>query len=164
MFLKVMYTFERYNFRIITLVMALITVIFLVYSEYLGASVALIAGIMLIFSYDGIIIDPARMQYLKYDRFMWIRLGKWMPLAPPSYVTIVRINISSNRNLPTPVVPPDTKSAKSYKVNLVVKGDQRYVPVCRGSRKEMVAEAMKLGQLFGIRVLDFSTHEKKWIL
>lgn len=46
----------------------------------------------------------------------------------------------------------------------MVEGDQRYVPVCRGSRKEMREEALKLGQLFGIRVLDYTTHEKKWIL
>ena len=159
-----MYTYERYNFRIITLMMALITVIFLVYSQFLAASISLFVGIVLAFSYDGIIIDPGKMQFIKYDRFMWIKLGRWMPLPTPSYVTIVRINISSNRNLPTPIVPPDTKSAKSYKVNLVVKGDQRYVTVCRGSLSEMVAEAMKLGQLLGIRVLDYSTHEKKWIL
>jgi len=159
-----MYTYERYNFRILTLLLALVVVIFLVYSEFIGASVALVVGILSVFSYQGIIIDPEKMQFLKYDRFVWIKIGLWTPLSAPSYVTIVRINLSSNRNLPSPLVLPDTKSAKSYKVNLVVEGDQRYVTVCRGHRMEMVEEALKLGQLFDIRVLDYTTHEKRWIL
>jgi len=159
-----MYTFERYNFRIFTLLLALMVVIFLVYSEFIGASVSMVLAILTVFSYQGIIIDPVKGKYLKYDRFMWIRIGQWTPLSTPSYVTIVRINLSSSRNLPSPLVMPDTKSAKTFKVNLVVEGDQRYVAICRGSRAEMVAEAMKLGQLLKIRVLDYTTHEKKWIL
>jgi hypothetical protein len=159
-----MYTFERYNFRTITLLLATLVVVFLVYSEFIGASVAIALGILVTFSYQGIIIDAAQKKYLKYDRFMWIKIGRWTPLPTPSYVTIVRINLSSNRNLPTPLVPPDTKSARSYKVNLVVEGDQRYVAVCRGSRDEMTHEALRLGQLLHIRVLDYTTHEKKWIL
>lgn len=159
-----MYTYERYSFRIVTLVLALVAVAFFVNSGFIGGALTALLGIFSAFSFQGIIIDAGKQRYLKYDRFLWVKIGKWMPLPPPSYATVVRINLSSNRNLPTPVVPADTKSVKSYRVNLVVEGDQRYVPVCRGSRKEMREEALKLGQLFGIRVLDYTTHEKKWIL
>ncbi|HER07438.1 MAG TPA: hypothetical protein ENO20_00880 [Bacteroides sp.] len=159
-----MYTFERYNFRIITLVLGLVAIAFFVNSGFIGGFLFTALGILLSFSYQGIIIDPVNALYRKYDRFMWIKIGGWTPLPEPSYVTVVRINLSSNRNLPTPLVPPDTKSARSYKVNLVVEGDQRYVSVCRGPRKEMTEEALKLGKLLHIRVLDYTTHEKKWIL
>jgi hypothetical protein len=110
-------------------------------------------------------IDPGKKRYKKYDRFLRLTIGRWEPLSPPSYVTLVRINLSSSRNLPSPLVLPDNrKSAKSYKVNLVVDGRERYVTVCRGRLEPMRHEALRLGRLLGIRVLDYSTPEKKWIL
>jgi hypothetical protein len=67
--------------------------------------------------------------------------------------------------MPSPLaLPDDRKGAKSYKVNLVVEGDERYVHICRGPLDVMTAEALRLGRHLGIRVLDFSTPEKKWIL
>ena len=122
-------------------------------------------GFLLSFSYQGVKIDPEQKRYLKYDRFAWFRIGQWKPMSPPAYVTIVRINLSSHRNLPSPLaLPDDRKGAKSYKVNLVVEGDERYISICRGPLEGMTAEALRLGRHLGIRVLDFSTHEKKWIL
>jgi len=80
-------------------------------------------------------------------------------------VTIVRINLSSSRNLPAPMVlPDDKKGAKSFKVNLVVEGKERYINICRGAKEVMTEEALKLGTHLGLRVLDFTTSEKKWIL
>jgi hypothetical protein len=160
-----MFTYEKYTFRMFSLLFALITIIFVVYSEYIGAAVSILLGVLLSFSYQGIQIDPENKKYLKYDRFLWIRIGQWMPLATPSYVTIVRINLSSRRTVPSPLVlPEDKKEAKSYKVNLVVEGDERYVPICRGSLEKMIPEALRLGKQLNLRVLDFTTHEKKWIL
>jgi hypothetical protein len=49
-------------------------------------------------------------------------------------------------------------------VNLVVEGKERYISICRGRLEPMKAEAIRLGKHLGIRVLDYSTHEKKWIL
>ena len=160
-----MYIYEKYNFRIITLLMVLMTIIFLGYNEYIGAAVGIILGILVSFSYQGIKIDTENMRYLKFDRFSWFKIGRWMPLSAPSYVTIVRINLSSKRTMPAPMVlPENNKSAKSFKVNLVVDGDERYVYICRGSLDKMTREALKLGHFLNIRVLDYSSHEKKWIL
>jgi len=160
-----MFTYEKYNFRMFSLLFALITIIFLVYSVYIGAVLSITLGILLSFSYQGIQIDSENKKYLKYDRFFWIRIGHWMPLSTPTYVTIVRINLSSRRTVPSPLaLPEDKKGAKSYKVNLVVEGDERYVPICRGSLEKMIPEALRLGKQMNLRVLDFTTHEKKWIL
>lgn len=139
--------------------------IFFLYGELIGGFISLVLGILVSFSYQGITIDPEQNRYRKYDRFLKLHIGRWEPLPPPSYVTMVRINLSSFRNLPSPLaLPDDRKSAKSYKVNLVVEGKERYIPVCRGKLEPMRKEALRLGKLLGIRVLDFSTPEKKWIL
>ena len=148
-----------------TLLFVLMAIIFFVYLEYIGATLSVLLILFSSFSYQGIRIDPAAGRYMKFDRFLWVRIGRWEPLPAPSYVTIVRINLSSRRTVPSPLVLPDNKKeAKSFKVNLVVEGDQRYVPVCRGSLDKMMPEALKLGKQLNIRVLDYSTHEKKWIL
>lgn len=159
------YTYEKYSFRIVTLLMVLMTFIFLVNSEFVGGAVSILLGVLLSISYQGISIDTVKKQYVKYDRFLWIKIGRWKSYSKPSYVTIVRINLSSSRNLPAPMLlPDDKKGAKSFKVNLVVEGNERYINICRGAKEEMTVEALRLGTHLGIRVLDFTTSEKKWIL
>ena len=145
--------------------MALMAFIFLIYAQYIGASITLILGTMLAFSYQGVIIDPVQQRYMKYDRFLKFRIGGWKTLSTPSYVTVVRINLSSRRSAPSPIVlPQDQKGAKAFKVNLVVDSDERYISICRGSLEKMTTEALRLGKQLQIRVLDYTTHEKKWIL
>lgn len=159
------YTYEKYSFRIFTLLMVFMTFVFLFSSEFIGGAVCIVLGVILSISYQGIQIDPVKKQYQKYDRFLWFRIGSWKPYSKPSYVTIVRINLGRNRNLPAPMVlPDDKKGARSFKVNLVVEGKERYINICLGAKEEMTAEALKLGTHLGLRVLDFTTSEKKWIL
>ena len=159
------YQYEKYSFKIITPLIGLISLAFLLNGSYIAGSIILVIGCLSAFSYQGVIIDQSRHQYLKYDRFLKIRIGTWEPLSDPSYVTVVRINLTNRRIGPAPMVmPEDQKAAKAYKVNLVVAGDQRYVPVCRGPRDKMTSEALRLGEHLKLRVLDYTTHEKKWIL
>ena len=159
------YTYEKYSFRIFTLLMVFMTFLFLFNSEFIGGAVCILLGVVLSISYQGIQIDPVKQEYLKYDRFLWFRIGRWKSYSKPSYLTIVRINLSSSRNLPAPMLlPDDKKGSKSFKVNLVVEGNERYLNICRGAKEAMTEEALKLGTHLGIRVLDFTTSEKKWIL
>lgn len=159
-----MYSYEKYHFRIFTLLMAVVAFSLLVYAEYVAGAAVMLAGVMLSFSYQGVKIDTANRRYLKYDRFMWLRIGRWEPMPEPSYVTVVRINLSSRRTLPTPLEPPEERKAvRTYKVNLVVEGEERFISICRGPLNEMISEALRLGKHLNLKVLDFSTHEKKWI-
>ena len=160
-----MYNYERYNFRVITLLLGLMAFIFLVYEEYTGGIISLALAILVTFSYEGIIIDAGQNRFKKYDRFLRFRIGRWESLPRPSYVTLVRINLNNLRNMASPIVTPQPgKSTRAYKVNLVVEGDLRYIAICRGSLAKMTEEALKLGKVLGIRVLDYTTHDKKWIL
>ena len=160
-----MYKYERYNFRVLTLLLVIVTIIFFSYQKYIEGTASIVLGILLSISFQGVKIDTAGGRYIKYDRFAFLRIGRWEELPPPSYVTIVRINLSSNRTQALPmVIPEDKKGVKAFKVNLVVEDDVRYITICRGSLEEMKEEALKLGRVMGIRVLDYSTHEKHWIL
>ena len=159
------YHYEKYNFRMFTPLLVLIGVIFIIYTQYIGAFIAFAIGVLLVFSYQGIVIDAGLKRYLKYDRFLSLKVGRWEALSAPSYVTIVRINLSSKRSAPSPIVVPQGKQgARAFKVNLVVEGDERFVSICRGSQEDMVKEALSLGEYLSIKVLDYTTSEKKWIL
>lgn len=160
-----MYNYERYNFRVISLLLGLMAFMFLVYAEYTGAIISLALATLVSFSFEGITIDPVRQRFIKYDRFIRFRIGRWESLPKPSYVTLVRINLNNMRNMASPMITPEPgKAARAYKVNLVVEGDIRFIAICRGPMEKMKNEALKLGQILQIRVLDYTTHDKKWIL
>ncbi len=159
------YQYEKYSFRVVTPLLALIGIASLANGGYIAGGISLVLGGLLAFSYQGVIIDPAKQEYNRYDRFLNFKIGGWKKFPKPSYVTIVRINLSSRRSAPSPiVVPQDKKGARAFKVNLVVEGDERFIPVCRGSMEKMTSEALCLGKHLDIRVLDYTAHEKKWIL
>ncbi len=158
------YRYEKYSFKIITPLMALLTIAFLVNGAYIGGPICFVLGVLSAFSYQGIIIDTTAQRYMKYDRFLKFKIGGWKTLPVQSYVTIVRINLSSRRSAPSPiVVPQDKKGARAFKVNLVVEDRMRFISICRGSREKMIKEALGLGEQLQLRVLDYTTHEKKWI-
>jgi hypothetical protein len=160
-----MYTYEKYNFRIIILLLILMAGVFLGNRAYTGAIISVAVALLFTSSYQGVKIDAGEKRFMKYNRFFRLRIGRWEPLPEPEYVTMVRINLSSYRTVPSPIVMPELKkSSKAFKVNLVVKDDMRYISICRGHIEAMREEALKLGRLLGVRVLDYSTHEKKWIL
>jgi len=160
-----MYTYEHYNLRVFTFLLGMMVFIFLVYAEYIGATISLVLGVFLSFSYTGVKIDMVNKRYVKYDRFTKLRIGQWKALPNPSYVTLVRIKLSNVRNMASPMVTPEPgKRSKSYKVNLVVEGDKRFIAICRGPKEKMTQEALKLGKKLDVRVLDYTSREKKWIL
>ncbi len=160
-----MYKYERYYFRMFTPLMGIMFLIFAIYGEWIGAVISTVLGILVSFSYQGIIVDGEQERYLKYDRIVTWKIGRWEPLSTPLYVTIVRVNLSALRTIPSPLPLPDNKKgAKAYKVNLVVEGNSRYVTICRGGLEPMKKEALKLGSALNIRVLDYTTHHKHWIL
>lgn len=158
------YKYEKYSFKIIAPLMALLTIAFLVNGEYIGGPICFVLGALSAFSYQGIIIDTRTQRYMKYDRFLNFSIGGWKDLPVASYVTIVRINLSSRRTAPSPiVVPQDKKGVRAFRVNLVVEGQERFIGICRGSLELMTKEALRLGEHMQLRVLDYTTHEKKWI-
>lgn len=115
-------------------------------------------------SFKGFKIDAEKGRIKHYDRFLWFYFGRWKPYPPPQYVTVVSIKLSGKRNAPIAfVIPESGKASQSYKMNLVVEGKQRFIPLARGNRKNLLEEAMKIGELLDIRVLDYTSYDKQWL-
>jgi len=46
---------------------------------------------------------------------------------------------------------------------MVYEGKNLYVTILTGNKEKMITEALKLGKILECRVLDYSSHEKKWL-
>ena len=163
-YLAVMYTYEKFNLRLMAWFLLLLGIIFTISGMYREAALFGTPGGLLAISFKGFKIDAANGRIKHYDRFLWFYFGRWQEYPPPKYVTIVSIKLSGKRNTPIPfVVPAGGKASQSYKMNLVVEGKQRFIPLTRGNREKLLEEAMSIGKLLDIRVLDHTSCEKRWL-
>jgi len=159
-----MYTYEHYNFRVICLVLVIMAIFFFGEGMWPGGVISVLLIFATVNSHTGVHIDPENGRYRKYDRFWGLKIGKWEKLPQPSYVGLVRINLSSVRSAAsTIVVPQGKKAARAYKINLAVEGPKRYISICKGNLDKMTLEALRLGEHLDLKVMDMSTADKKWI-
>jgi len=159
-----MYSRETYRFNFLAPLFVLAGAIFAVYSEFIPAAIAFFFGIVFLISFQGIRIDTGKMKMQKFNRILWIRFGKWVPLQPVQYLTINRYNIRGSQAAFLTGSDVGSTVYKAYKVNMVFEGKNMYVSLMKGGKEKMIEEAIKLGRMMNCRVLDYSSHEKKWIL
>jgi hypothetical protein len=139
-------------------------IIFAFSGMQLEAVILISAGVVFGISFTGFNIDAKQLLIRQYDRFLWFYIGSWRPIPPPLYISVVRIKLSTRHISPFPLPMPEPgKSSRSYKLNLVVAGDQRFISLTRGNRLEMLNEGLKIARLLNIKLLDHTTSEKHWI-
>jgi len=161
-----MYTYEKFTLRLFPIMLLAVSLVLIfILKEYTFGGITGTFGAVFSISFNGFTIDAPGRKYRQYDRFLWFYMGSWKPLPPPMYVTVVRIKLSSRRDQASPMVGPgDGSSVRTYKLNLVIDDKSRYIPLARGKRMEMLQEGHKLAHYLGIRLLDHTTSEKKWIV
>ena len=160
-----MYTYEKFNLRLFPSFMLILGIVFTFTGKYIEAGIFGTFGAVFSISFTGFKIDPQKYLIRQYDRFLWFYFGKWRPFPKPIYVTVVRIKLSGRRDQPLPLVPPtEGKSSRSYKLNLVVEGKERYISLARGKRLLMLDEGLKIARILHIKLLDHSTPEKRWLV
>lgn len=159
-----MYTYEKFNVRLLSWFLLLLGIIFIFSGMYTEAAIFGLPGGLTVASWTGFNIDPDKMRIRKYDRFLWVCIGQWQPIHDPMYVTVVRVMLSGKRNLPMPLITPETgRSSRSYKINLVVNSHERYIPLTYGNRRAMLIEGLKIARVLHIKLLDHTTSEKHWL-
>ena len=159
-----MYTYEKFNIRLMAWFLLLLGVFFTISGMYIEAATFGTPGGLFAISFKGFKIDATNKRIKHYDRFLWFYFGRWQSYPQPQYVTVVSIKLGSIRNASIAMVMPEGgKSSQSYKMNLIVEGKQRFIALARGDRKKLLKEAMIIGKLLDIKVLDYTSHEKLWI-
>lgn len=159
-----MYTYEKFNLRLVPPFLVIIGTLFIATKMYIQGGLLGTIGALFSISFKGFSIDPEKMTIRHYDRFLWFSFGAWKPIPAPQYVTVVRIKLSSRRDGAIPLVlPSEGKSSVSYKMNLVVNSKERYLPLARGNRLDMLEEGLKIARLLNVKLLDHTTCEKRWL-
>ncbi len=159
-----MYTYETFNVRLMAWFLLLMGIYFTISGMYIEAAIFGTPGGLFVISFKGFKIDVEKKRIKHYDRFLWFYYGKWHEYPTPQYVTVVSIKLGSKRNAPIPLILPESgKSSQSYKMNLVVEGQQRYIALTRGRREKLLKEALVIGKLLNIGVLDYTTPDKQWL-
>jgi hypothetical protein len=160
-----MYVYEKFTVRLFPWFMLILAVFFTFSHKYIEAGLFGSFGALFSISFNGFAIDPQKMLIRQYDRFLWFYFGKWRPIGNPLYVTVVRIKLSGRRVSPMPLITPgEGKSSRSYKLNLVVEGKERYISLTHGERLKMLEEGLKIARCLNIKLLDHSTIEKRWLV
>ncbi|MCF8225812.1 MAG: hypothetical protein K9J30_08025 [Bacteroidales bacterium] len=160
-----MYTYEKFNVRLFPWFLLVLGMAFTFSGMYLEAGILGTLGALLAISFTGFSIDAERMMVRRFDRFLWVYIGNWKPIEKPLYVTVVRIKLSGRRNTPLPIPTAGMgKDARAYKLNLVIEGKARYIPLAIGNRIEMLEAGLEIARLLNIKLLDHTSHEKKWLV
>ncbi len=160
-----MYTYEKFTVRLFPWFTLILGIFFAATGFYIQSAIFGTFGAFFSISFTGFNIDPEKKVIRQYDRFLWFYYGKWRSYPSPLYVTVVRIKLSGRRVNPLPIaMPGEGKSARSYKLNLVVDGKERYISLAHGNRMEMLEEGLKIARTLNIRFLDHSTSEKRWLV
>jgi len=159
-----MYIRETYKFNFLSPMLLLMGSIFAIYDDWILSGILLLLGVAFLVSFQGIIIDIHELKMQKFNKILWFRFGKWVPLQPIQYLTITRYNLRGSQAGFLTGSEAGSTVSKSYKVNMVFEGKNLYVTLMHGSKAKMITEALKLGNSLECRVLDYTTHDKKWIL
>lgn len=145
--------------------MLIISIPFLLSKMYVEAGICGTFGALFAISFVGFKIDCKLHKIQQYDRFLWFYFGRWRTFSQPLYVTVVRIKVGGRRNSPLPLaLPGEGAAARTYKLNLVVDGKERYISLAMGKRDQMLNEGLKLARALNIKLLDHTTSEKRWII
>ncbi len=124
---------------------------------------ALTIGILL--SKSGLEIDTEQNMLRRYSKVFGYVMGKWESIPELDYVTVVRVKITTKKYQASSDLYVQAPSANvKYRVNLVTKDKKkRVIKVLTSEMKEAISEALIIGEALDLRVLDYTSHESKWI-
>ncbi|MBS2097352.1 hypothetical protein [Carboxylicivirga linearis] len=152
---KSTYTANRLNLSFISYFIACI-VLSVFYIE--TGLIALAIGVTALTYSAGLEIDVKNNRYRNYSKILGYNLGGWKHLPPVKYVSVVRyISVSDADS------GESDSSDYQYKLILAVDDHKRVVKLTSLEKEKAIEEALKIGEMFDLKVYDCTTPEKKWI-
>lgn len=126
-------------------------------------SILITIGILRIKSGVEIDLDNNRMR--DYISFLGIELGNWTTIPNLKYISIVRVKLKRKSFKVSAITFGQSSSNKlMYNVNLITEDKRkRYIKILSAKKEESIKTALKIGELLDLKVLDYSTIDKKWI-
>ncbi len=104
-------------------------------------------------------IDTKRNRFRNHVTILGVSIAKWQSLSEVKYISVVRylgsVRVSQYRI--------KHNYHHKYKLNLVVDDQQRIIKVKTLGKEEALSETINIGRVLNLRVLNCTTHERKWI-
>lgn len=150
-------------YRFIGLLLGL--ALFYLANEWIGVGVMVLAGVIALTS-TGKEIDPLtnRMRdFISIDKWS---IGKWDALPEIKYIAVVRmVKAKKKFHVSSVSIVQERSDERVYQLNLVVNPHKNNViRLSVGEMQDSLNQAVVLGKMMNLKVLDFTTPEHKWIL
>ncbi|TPD69938.1 hypothetical protein [Flavobacterium microcysteis] len=156
------YIKEPFLARAISIVFVFASIILLSEKQKVFGAIALIIGLGLLFSSainTGIEINTEKKSFRKLYSFLGIVFGEWESFPKTEYISVYK----SRETLNSPAANWPTLTSNSYIVNSFWE-DRRPITLCKAnSKKEALAIARDMADVLGIKILDSTEGEQKWV-
>ncbi|WP_447636064.1 hypothetical protein [Flavobacterium microcysteis] len=148
--------------RAISIVFVFSSIILLSEKQKTFGIIALVIGLALLFSSainTGIEINTEQKYYRKLYSFLGIVFGEWESFPKTEYISVHKSRETLNR----PAANWPTLTSNSYIVNSF-REDRRPITLHKAnSKKEALAVARDMADVLGIKILDSTDGEQKWV-
>lgn len=108
----------------------------------------------------GVQINFRKKIYRTYIRILGFKYGKWVTIPAIDYVTVFVGHYSQDMGVAS---ISKTDNYSDFKINLIVSKTQRFDAGGFAKKSEAFEKAKFISNKFGVRLLDFSSGEPKWI-
>jgi hypothetical protein len=124
-----------------------------------------ILTISLFFQTSGFIIDRENNRVKKVRGFWGMKIGKWQKLPEFKYVSLLRVKQGrKSYQASSAMFVQKSSNSNIYKVNLVIdSGTQKVFNLINANKEKAIETGLLVGEYLDLKVLDVTTHEKKWI-
>lgn len=133
-------------------------------SLYLPAVLFSLLSFLSLFRTSGFIIDKKNEKVKMVSGYLGVQSGKWYRIPNAKYVSLLRTKQASNSNNGATSVQNSPKSS-CYQINLVVQihREKRPFRLMTTNVENAIIEGKKLGEFMNLKVLDSTTHKRRWI-
>ncbi len=125
----------------------------------------LIATIGILFIRTGLEIDNKAGRMRNYINLFGVEVGGWRKTPELSYISVVRVKLKRKSFQASSDMYVQTSSNKvKYNVNLITEDRrQRFIKILTAEKNKCIDEALKIGDILDLKVLDYTTPNEKWI-
>lgn len=159
-FVRIKPGFTVYRFLLLLIGLAL----FYLVNQYIGLTVLFTAGIFSLTTV-GKEIDPKKRRMRDFTALGNLSTGKWINLPKIEYIAVVRMikgKKSFHASSATIVQVPSNEYI--YQINFVIDPQkQNVIKVFSNESISTLNQAIELGKMMNLKILDFTTPQHKWI-
>lgn len=136
----------------------------IIFQFYYIALISSLFTFFFLFRTSGFILDKENHRIKKVKGFAGFTTGQWHTLPSVKYVSLLRIKQASNSSYGTTGIANSERSF-GYQINLVVQvnREKRRYKLMTTKLDKAKEEGKRIGEFMDLKVLDSTSHKRRWI-